>query len=75
MVMIMAKYQRIRDMREDADLSQAKLGEILHISQRSYSHFETGTRSLPVDVLIKLADFYEVSVDYLLERTDDKHRL
>ncbi len=75
MVMIMAKYQRIRDMREDADLSQAKLGEILHISQRSYSHFETGTRSLPVDVLIKLADFYEVSVDYLLERTDDKRRL
>ncbi len=73
--MIMAKYQRIRDMREDADLSQAKLGEILHISQRSYSHFETGTRSLPVDVLIKLADFYEVSVDYLLERTDDKRRL
>lgn len=75
MVMIMAKYQRIRDMREDADLSQAKLGEILHISQRSYSHFETGTRSLPVDVLIKLADFYDVSVDYLLERTDDKRRL
>lgn len=75
MVMIMAKYQRIRDMRKDADLSQAKLGEILHISQRSYSHFETGTRSLPVDVLIKLADFYDVSVDYLLERTDDKRRL
>lgn len=73
--MIMAKYQRIRDMREDADLSQAKLGELLHISQRSYSHFETGTRSLPVDVLIKLADFYDVSVDYLLERTDDKRRL
>jgi len=73
--MIMAKYQRIRDMREDADLSQAKLGEILHISQRSYSHFETGTRSLPVDVLIKLADYYNVSVDYLLERTDDKRRL
>lgn len=73
--MIMAKYQRIRDMREDADLSQAKLGEILHISQRSYSHFETGTRSLPVDVLIKVADFYDVSVDYLLERTDDKRRL
>lgn len=75
MVMIMAKYQRIRDMREDTDLSQAKLGELLHISQRSYSHFETGTRSLPVDVLIKLADFYDVSVDYLLERTDDKRRL
>lgn len=75
MVMIMAKYQRIRDMREDADLSQAKLGELLHISQRSYSHFETGTRSLPVDVLIKLADFYDVSVDYLLEKTDDKRRL
>lgn len=73
--MIMVKYQRIRDMREDADLSQAKLGEILHISQRSYSHFETGTRSLPVDVLIKLADYYNVSVDYLLERTDDKRRL
>ncbi|MCM1468039.1 MAG: helix-turn-helix domain-containing protein [Alistipes sp.] len=71
----MIKYQRIRDLREDADLSQAKLGAILHISQRSYSHFETGTRSLPVDVLIKLADFYNVSVDYLLERTDDKRRL
>ena len=75
MVLIMANYQRIRDMREYADLSQAKLGELLHISQRSYSHFETGTRSLPVDVLIKLADFYDVSVDYLLERTDDKRRL
>ena len=59
-------------MREDNDLTQEKLSSKLNISQRAYSHFETGTRGLPIDILIKVADYYNVSVDYLLERTDKK---
>ncbi len=65
-------YKRIKDMREDSDLTQEKLSSHLNISQRAYSHFETGSRGLPVDILIKVADYYDVSVDYLLERTDKK---
>ena len=52
------KYQRIQDLRIDSDLSQKQLGEILHISQRSYSHYETGSRGIPVEMLIRLADYY-----------------
>lgn len=65
-------YRRLKDMREDNDLTQEKLSSYLNISQRAYSHFETGSRSLPVDILIRIADYYDVSVDYLLERTDKK---
>ena len=65
-------YRRIRDLREDSDTTQAELGKELNVSQRCYSHFENGTRSIPLDILIKLADHYNVSVDYLLERTDNR---
>ena len=66
------KFQRIQDLRIDADLSQKKIGEILHISQRSYSHYETGSRNIPIEMLIRLADYYDTTIDYLVGRTDNK---
>ena len=66
------KFQRIQDLRTDADMSQKQLSEILHISQRSYSHYETGSRNIPVELLIRLASYYDISVDYLVGRTDKK---
>lgn len=66
------KYQRLKDLREDLDLTQEKLSNYLHISQRSYSHFENGTRGIPVEILSVLADYYDTSIDYLTERTDTK---
>ena len=66
------KFQRIQDLRTNADLSQKQLSEILHISQRSYSHYETGSRNIPVEMLIRLANYYDISVDYLVGRTDKK---
>ena len=66
------KFQRIQDLRIDSDLSQKKIGEILHISQRSYSHYETGSRNIPIEMLIRLADYYDTTIDYLVGRTDTK---
>ena len=66
------KFQRIQDLRIDSDLSQKKIGEILHISQRSYSHYETGSRNIPIEMLIRLADYYNTTIDYLVGRTDKK---
>lgn len=66
------KYQRIQDMREDADLTQKQLSEQLHISQRAYSHYETGSRGVPIEMFIRLANYYNTSIDYLVGRTDDK---
>jgi len=63
-------YHRIRDLREDRDLKQKQLAEYLQCTQVAYSCYEIGRRSIPVDVLVKLADFYGTSVDYLLGRTD-----
>ena len=71
----MKKYERIRNLREDSDLTQMELGKLLHISQRAYSHYEAGTRDIPIGVLIGLADIYKVNVDYLLHRTDVKEML
>ena len=68
----MPYYKRIRDLREDRDLTQAKMGEILSCSQRVYSNYERGDIDIPTAVLIKLADFHNVSTDYLLGRTDKK---
>ena len=65
------KFQRIQDLRIDSDLSQKKIGEILHISQRSYSHYETGSRNIPIEML-RLADYYDTTIDYLVGRTDNK---
>ncbi len=67
----MPHYPRIRDLREDKDLTQAQMGKILSCSQRVYSNYERGDIDIPTAVLIKLADFHNVSVDYLLNRTND----
>ena len=64
--------QRIRDLREDRDLSQRELANYLQLHQTTYSDYELGRLNIPVPVLHKLADFYHVSVDYLLGRTDVK---
>lgn len=63
-------YQRIRDLREDKDLSQRELAEYLNCSQVSYSYYELGKRTIPPEVLIALAAYHGVSVDYLLGLTD-----
>ena len=70
-VIIMQKYQRIRDLREDADLTQKQVGEAINVPQRTYAYYESGQRMVPPSVLCALADFYGVSVDYILGRTDN----
>ena len=64
-------YKRIRDLREDRDLTQREIGEILSCSQRVYSNYERGELDIPTEYLVKLADYYDVSIDYMLERTDN----
>ncbi len=63
---------RIRDLREDADLSQKRLAQLLNIHQTTYSDYELGNLNIPVPILCKLADFYGTSVDYILGRTDER---
>jgi len=63
-------YPRIRAMREDRDLNQTKVAKLLGMSQTGYSKYETGENDIPTQVLIKLARFYDTSVDYLLGLTD-----
>lgn len=67
-------YRRIRDLREDNDLKQRQLAELLNCSQQVYSNYELGQRDIPTDVLIRLSDFYNVSVDYLLGLTNNPLR-
>ena len=67
----MAQYQRIRDLREDHDLTQRALAEILGRPQPQYNRYEQGLRDLPTTTLIALADIYHTSTDYLLGRTND----
>ncbi len=64
------RFERIRALREDADLTQAAVGRAINVPQRTYAYYESGQRMLPPQVLCALADFYGVSVDYLLGRTD-----
>ena len=63
---------RIRDLREEAALTQAQVGKAINVPQRTYAYYESGERMIPPHVLCALADFYKVSVDYLLGRTDNK---
>ena len=65
-------YKRIRDLREDADLTQQQVGNAINVPQRTYAYYESGGRMIPPHVLVALADYYNVSVDYLLERTDNQ---
>lgn len=69
----MKQYQRIRNLREDHDLTQKQVGQAINVPQRTYAYYESGQRMIPPHVLCALADFYHVSVDYLLERTDQKN--
>ena len=62
---------RIRDMREDKDLTQQKIADILLCDQSLYSKYERGEREIPLTLLIKLADFYDTSLDYLVGRTNN----
>lgn len=65
-------YERIRNLREDHDLKQEDIARLLHCTQACYSHYETGKRDIPTEVLRTLADFYHVSIDYLLGQTSRK---
>ncbi len=67
-------YRRLRDLREDHDLTQTEIAKMLGMSQTGYSKYETGENDIPTDVLIKLAKFYNTSIDYLLGQTDNKRR-
>ena len=64
-------YRRIRDLREDKDLTQKQMAEILFCSQQVYSNYELGQRDIPTEILIKLSKFHNVSVDYLLGISDN----
>ena len=65
-------YERIRNLREDKDMTQTDMAEILHCSQVCYSNYENGKRDIPTQVLLRLAQFHNTSVDYLLGNTDEK---
>lgn len=65
-------YKRIRDLREDRDLTQTQVAKMLGMSQTGYSKYETGENDIPTAVLMALADFYQTSVDYLLGRSDTR---
>lgn len=65
-------YNRIRALREDNDLTQAQLAQLLNISQTTYSRYESGKLDVPSQSLIKLANFYSTSIDYLVNITDSK---
>lgn len=66
---------RLRDLREDRDLTQKELAGMLNISQNTYSQYENGVRQLPIEILIKISRIYDVSTDYILRLTDNPRRL
>ena len=68
----MEKYERIRALREDADLTQEKMGRAVNVPQRTYAYYESGQRMVPPKVLCALADYHGVSVDYILGRTNKR---
>ncbi len=66
------KFQRIRDLREDADLTQSEMGKAINLPQRTYAYYESGERTVPPEVLIALAKFHKTTTDYILGLTDKK---
>ncbi|HIU68014.1 MAG TPA: helix-turn-helix transcriptional regulator [Candidatus Caccomorpha excrementavium] len=66
------KFERIRNLREDKDITQTQMAEYLYIKQTTYSKYERGTINIPVDTLIRLADYFDVSLDYLVGRTNER---
>ena len=67
------QFRNLREIREYRDIKQREIAKYLNVSQNTYSQYETGVISLTAEILIKLADFYNVSIDYLLDRTNDRH--
>lgn len=67
-------YRRLRDLREDKDMNQTQIAKVLGMSQTGYSKYETGENDIPTTILIKLARFYNTSIDYLLGETNDPKR-
>lgn len=65
------KFKNLKDIRVDRDIKQKDIAKYLNISQNTYSQYETGVIALTAEVLIRLSDYYNVSIDYLLDRTDD----
>ncbi len=65
-------FENIRNLREDCDKKQREIADYLHIKQTTYSKYELGKINIPIEIIIKLADYYHVSVDYLLGRTNKK---
>ena len=68
------RYNRIRDLREDSDMNQTEIAKMLGMSQTGYSKYETGENDIPTSVLIRLARFYNTSIDYLLGETNKRER-
>ncbi len=68
---IIVQFRNLRGIREDRDIKQKDIAKYLSVSQNTYSQYETGVISLTAEVLIKLADYYKVSIDYLLDRTNN----
>lgn len=73
-LLVIVMYIRIRNLREDSDITQAQMSKILNCSQQVYSNYELGQRDIPTDILIKLSKYYNVSIDYLLGLTNKKER-
>ena len=71
---IVMQYRNLRAIREDRDIKQKDIAKILNVSQNTYSQYETGVISLTAEVLVKLADFYNVSIDFLLDRTNNPNK-
>lgn len=70
----MKYYERIREIREDNSLTQQQIAEILHVGQRTYSDYETGKTRIPVDSLLRLAKYYDLSMDYISGASDTKNK-
>ena len=68
----MENYQRLKDLREDEDMKQWQIAEILGMKQEQYQRYESGKRETPINILIKLANYYDISLDYIAGRTNDK---
>jgi len=67
------QFKNLRGIREDRDIKQKDIAKYLNVSQNTYSQYETGVISLTAEVLIKLANYYDVSIDFLLDRTNNPH--
>ena len=72
-VVMTLEIKRIKNLREDHDLFQKEVADILKITQQQYSLYEKGIRDIPIELLLKLADYYNVSLDYILNRTNNKN--